>query len=453
MAKKVTAAPLTWQVFVSSTARDFRTYRRQIQDVLMRRAETACFLSEDWKGGYDNTVRKCRDMVNQADGFILLLGRWYGSMPPVKNAPEKSITHMEFEWAWQRWGTADPRPLAVLEAEPGSPADRALTKLAKELLNDSPSDFQKKHPALLKTFHRQVKDSWKRVRYFQDTQDARELAVVCCLDWQKATALEEARKAGKSGAGCGSSLSDEQLGRLGRDSQTSAVELVLSELKASPSPAAAFLVSAEEQAGRRAFLVYLASSGLFDGEPRWSRPDPAMPDLALMMASITRALGLDVSRITSPGDLAGAVAEELREQPLLLFIERVPDGIAAFHAGFWQPFLAELNARQKGIPENRLIVVIGDYSGAAAPGPPYLCGPDFDNQSPDYNKLLLLPRFEPFRKSDVVRWLERMKVEPATRAGIIENVLHDGAGKADGTPLLVFDRLRDQDLRMAAEES
>jgi len=35
---------------------------RQVQEVLLRKAECACFLSEDCVGGYDATVEKCRTL-------------------------------------------------------------------------------------------------------------------------------------------------------------------------------------------------------------------------------------------------------------------------------------------------------------------------------------------------------------------------------------------------------
>ena len=110
-------------VFLSSTIGDYEAYRREVQDVLLKKAECACFLSEDWIGGYDATVQKCRDRVCQCGGFILLLGYWYGSIPPGK---DKSITHLEFEWALDRW-KGDPFPkMALLKPLRGKKADDDL---------------------------------------------------------------------------------------------------------------------------------------------------------------------------------------------------------------------------------------------------------------------------------------------------------------------------------------
>src|SRR6516165_7506739 len=110
-------------IFLSSTIGDYESFRREVQDVLLKKAECACFLSEDWIGGYDETVQKCRDRVQQSGGFILLLGYWYGSIPPGK---DKSITHLEFEWALERWKGQPFPKMAVLKPKQGMEADGKL---------------------------------------------------------------------------------------------------------------------------------------------------------------------------------------------------------------------------------------------------------------------------------------------------------------------------------------
>ena len=57
-------------IFLSSTIGDYEDLRRQVQDVLLKKAECACFLSEDWVGGYDATVTKCQQRVKDSGGFI-----------------------------------------------------------------------------------------------------------------------------------------------------------------------------------------------------------------------------------------------------------------------------------------------------------------------------------------------------------------------------------------------
>src|SRR5262245_7763040 len=121
------AAELSPQrVFVSSTVRDLQAYRRAIRAVAHRRAATQCLLSEeDWPAGYDDTVKKCLREIDASHGFLLIIGHWYGSIPP---GADRSITHIEFDAAFERWKSADPRPMAVMRPEAGSSADRELLK-------------------------------------------------------------------------------------------------------------------------------------------------------------------------------------------------------------------------------------------------------------------------------------------------------------------------------------
>jgi hypothetical protein len=50
-------------VFVSSTCKDMEAYRRAVEDAVTRKAQVGCFLSEDWTGGFDDVVQKCKDRV------------------------------------------------------------------------------------------------------------------------------------------------------------------------------------------------------------------------------------------------------------------------------------------------------------------------------------------------------------------------------------------------------
>jgi len=62
-------------LFLSSTVKDFKDYRRVVRDVCQHWAESACLLSEeDWLGGYDDTVAKCLKRVQDANAFMLLIG-------------------------------------------------------------------------------------------------------------------------------------------------------------------------------------------------------------------------------------------------------------------------------------------------------------------------------------------------------------------------------------------
>ena len=131
-----------WNLFLSSTVRDLGEYRRAVRDACRSKAETACFLSEDdWSGGYDDTVAKCLSRVREADAFLLLVGHWYGSVPP---GYDRSITHIEFDNALAKWRASQNPPLAVMMPAHGSLADKKLraaaSKIPPHLTQDSRRD-------------------------------------------------------------------------------------------------------------------------------------------------------------------------------------------------------------------------------------------------------------------------------------------------------------------------
>jgi hypothetical protein len=56
MPSPIGAPPASWNVFLSSTVKDLKIYRRNIREACRKRAQTLCLPSEeDWAGGYDET--------------------------------------------------------------------------------------------------------------------------------------------------------------------------------------------------------------------------------------------------------------------------------------------------------------------------------------------------------------------------------------------------------------
>lgn len=64
----VSAQPVSCEVFVSSTIDDLKSDRQAVQKML-RKAEVVVRLSEEWGGGWDDTVQKCRDRVMGSQRF------------------------------------------------------------------------------------------------------------------------------------------------------------------------------------------------------------------------------------------------------------------------------------------------------------------------------------------------------------------------------------------------
>jgi hypothetical protein len=448
-------AETAWQVFLSSTIRDLESYRRGVQDALLTKAEVAVFLSEDWPGGYDDTVAKCRARVEGSHGFFLLMGYWYGSIPP---GFEKSITHLELEWALGKWGREEFPPLAVFSPTPQSPAEKELRDAAAPLL-PAGDEERKRHDGLLDAFRAQVTGSWRTVRSFKDQQDLREHAIVSCLIWKRKT-FAAATRAEAATASPGFRLAEEDFGSLGRKKQLDAVDEVLVELSAHPEePAVCLLVSGNEDAGQRAFLAHLVTTVSFrHGRPAQpGRPLSGSYGTDILTAWATQSLGLTGGgEVKSPAELAERVAAELKRQPLALVLDqihRMNGGVAAFQDTFWKPFYDRLKELRAGQPiPHRLIAVVAEHTGDSATWRGAACGPDFEEEPADFSKLALLPALEPFKQKDLLRWLGEIEVPEERRLAIAGRVLTNSQGQPDPTPLRVFERLRGEDLRPEDED-
>jgi hypothetical protein len=445
----------TWQIFVSSTIRDLESYRRAIQEVLLKKAEVAVFLSEDWPGGYDETVAKCRARVESSHGFFLIMGYWYGSIPP---GLKKSITNLELDWALGKWGKHEFPPLAVFSPAPHSPADKELRAAAALLLPKGEVE-RKQHDSLLEAFRSQVAGSWRTVRSFKDQQDLREYTLVSCLIWKGQT-FQAAMRGALARTSSDFRLPEEAFGALGRKKQLDLVDDILDELAAHPEePAVCLLLSGGEDAGQRAFLAHLVTTTAFrKGRPvKPGRPPLDSYDAEVLSAWAIRDLGLPGNAESrSPTELAERVAAELKRQPLAIVLDqvhRMNGGVTAFRETFWKPFydrLKELRAAQP-IP-HRLIAVVGEYIGGASAWGGAINRPDFEEESMDFSKLALLPPLESFRQKDLLRWLADLEVPESRRLAIAQRVLKDSQGQPDPTPLRVFERLRGEDLRPKEED-
>jgi len=446
-----------WQVFLSSTITDFESYRREVQEVLLTKAETVVFLSEDWPGGYDDTVKKCRARVEGSSGFFLMMGYWYGSIP---TGCDKSITHFEFEWALGKWGQQPFPPLAVFMPKPQSSADKELREAARTLIEGKKDLDPQKHEALLETFRTAVMGSWRTVRSFEDIHDLREYALASCLMWKGQTPQAAAARGNVEGSPSGSKLTEEQLGLLGREKQFDAARRVLSSIEASPDiPAGCLLVSGPEDAGHRAFVAALLKTKSFRAirPAKLGRPGSTSYDTELVTQWVAKVLGLPGSTdLKGPGELAERVVEELKRQPLCFALDQVnrfPGGVPAFRDSFWQPFYDRLKElREVRLVSNQLVAIVAEYTSDSSGWATAVCEPDAAGEAGDPSKLLLLPSLASFTKGDVLLWLAEIGVPKDRRAQVAKNVLLDGKGESDPTPLRVFDRLRGENLQPEDDE-
>ncbi len=66
----------TFQVFLSSTVKDLETYRSEVQDVLIGKAQIACFPSEEWTASYGSVLTMVRKRLSDSNGYFLIAGYW-----------------------------------------------------------------------------------------------------------------------------------------------------------------------------------------------------------------------------------------------------------------------------------------------------------------------------------------------------------------------------------------
>jgi hypothetical protein len=452
-------APSTWSVFLSSTVRDFEEFRREVQIALLKKAEAACFLSEDWLGGYNDTVETCKSRVLKANGFFLLLGYWYGSIPPGR---KRSIIHLEFEWAKKRWKHLKFPPVAVMVPKVPSEAEQKLKHAAGIILKDKVKKKEideARHGILLEGFHATVKDTWRTCIPFEDKHDLRENVIVKCLEWKGQTPMAAAHRKIVTEAivPTDSQVKDEQLGQLGRQPQFDAIESVLAVVADHADvPAVAMNVYGDQDAGQRAFLSRLIKTTLKSHYPRsrlnrlpLSHNDPVvLTSWVAGQLGIARGIGTQ-----NPEQLAERVGAELQRQPLYFVLDRIADlagGVQTFRETFWAPFYEKLRAlRADRKFDNRLIAVVVDYSGDETGWQSATCAWDAEEHMIDYSRLLLIPKLGAFRRIDVLKWLREMEVpdKPTGRRKVlVDRALKNDHDVEDPVPIRVFGRLKGETL-------
>lgn len=450
----LSTGPGALEVFLSSTIEDFKKYRLAAQNAL-KDAEISCFLPKNWVTAHVSVMQECRERVQRANAFLLLLGHWYGSIPPDS---QKSITHMEYDWACERWATQGKRPIAVFRPQLGSKADQELKQAAEKILQVTKVS-KRKHENRLKVFRNEVINTWNIVHDFKDRQDLL-LRLVAFCSYCRVTPLAAAQSKRQDDEKFKVKPvpADEKLGLLGRKQQFDTVDAVFTNLALQPTtPSCAFLVSGNEDAGHRVFLQQLLqTSTLLRSRPtRLGRPPHDQYDVAVLISWVAKVLGLAGSGpVLTLQDLAQRIAAELKHQPLCFALDqvhRLSGGVLAFQQHFWLPLYDLLReARAQFHNGHRLFVIVADYTDDTEPWKDAICEPTLADTPIDYQRLLLLPRLTNFSKTDVARWLmdvRGMKDDGSGRLGqVVENVLCNVRGEPDPTPLRVFQRLQDENL-------
>jgi hypothetical protein len=452
--------PVAWNVFLSSTVRDLKAYRLAIRTACRRHAQTTCLLSEeDWGGGYQDTVAKCLQQLAGSHGYLLVIGHWYGSIPPPGALPagidpdSRSITHLEFDAAISQWRQANPRPMAVMAPAPGRRADKLLKAEARKILTAEGIN-ESEHAAALERFRQAVTADWKTVDQFEDKSDLLQLVVSRCLGFKGYTPSAAAAGTVRvPTTAVVSQVSDAQLGALGREPQLSAAKTLIAGLAARPDvPAVAMVVSGDQDAGQRALLLRLIDTVLKKYMPRREPSTlPVQCDTAAVVTWIGQSLGLPPLTAATPQSLAQAIAAELKRQPLMFAIDRIgdlADGVNTFRQDVWVPLYQELHGlRARDRFTNRLVAMVADYSGDAST---FAASSTVDANPADGTLLRLLPVLGKVMRQDLFEWFDELDVPDdaaGRRAALADRVMKD----SKGVPLRAFNRLRGEVLWPAGD--
>jgi hypothetical protein len=440
------------QVFLSSTIRDLKDLREDLAKRLAK-FQIRCFRSEEDCGGHQTVVDYCRWHLNDSDGYILLLGLWYGWIPPTC---DRSITQLEYEWALDKWQASGNAPLLVLNPTAGAPLWIDLQKraqaLATEALDNDPGWDAAGHDSKLTAFRKKVTNG-RVVAPVETESDLRDAAIAYGNMWKGMT---------PQAAACGviqvtrtgTRIEDVQLGSLGREPHARALKKAINQLRLFPrAPALACLAYGSDQAGQKALAAWLLGhpDKILSGRPT-TLVRPPVDNFTAENLTIAIAQSLGFSART-PVDLAALAAARLAEQPLHFLLDHVNHiGVVAFQEQFWIPFYRAVLDHHGAKPlAHRLSAVVFSYKASEGDPSPAVTGAI--RSAADYERLLLLPKLEDLSLSDVIDWLAAMDVPddpPGYSLQLAQRVLMDADGNPDPTPLHVYDRLRGEDLKLGA---
>lgn len=455
----------TLTVFVSSTIGDLGDYRNQVQDVLLRKAQVVCFLSEDWINEHGPTLQKCRDELTKAQGYIGIFGYWYGTVLP---GHKQSITHLEYKWALEKLRREN-FPIAIFRPKSASQAERKLKDKAALLIPTGKAK-KKQHDIRLRAFREEVEKKGWMITPFKNLNDLLQSVIVTGMLWKKLGPLEAATGAVQVSERQTTSrtVTDEEWGLLGRADHLAVFGRILSRVDLYPDvPAVAMLVHGDEDSGQRVFLFQLlASKKLRNARaPRkaWGRPQLEQYDVKALVQWVGDVLGVFPKGRESGSieELAELIHQELLQQQLVFVLDqvwRLSGGLTTWYEKFWQPLfarLAELRLQNKQQNQHRLVAIVVDYEDQSAFDDDKSSKQSESVTADDYARLWLLPVLRDISPGDLADWFDELDIQDdatGRRATLASLALKNAKGEIDGTPSRVFERLKQSSLWINGEE-
>ncbi|TVT55927.1 MAG: DUF4062 domain-containing protein [Azoarcus sp. PHD] len=428
-------------IFLSATAKDCKAYRESVRDFVQSNLPAAkIYLQEDWAEGGHFVVDVCKARVVESDGYFGLFGFRYGWIPP---GFQYSITELEFRWAEAKWGKGE-APVFILLPEAGSPAEAHLREAAKAQTELEPPDLAALDDANQTRFLQTVK-AWaadgRIMVFYRDRLELMGKALSSIQNWNL-TLLRQALAGRRQASG---DIPLAELGRIGRDTQRTALVDALEDFRADRGErAAAFLVHGLENHGQREFAEFLNA---WDDEWEDAQPicgQPADTDSADALIRWTCGqLGTPMIDRAAIPELAQTLAVRLRRGPVIVILRSIghrQERLTRFIEGFWCPLRKALAAQDCG--GGRLYWFLIDHCPLPQPAPEGVTAAEADAGTADYDDLLALPALGDISAGQVRKWLKELRKS----AGItLDEPRRDEiaalATTPDGNPSDVYNRL------------
>jgi hypothetical protein len=442
-------------IFLSGTAKDCDVYRRELKDALQNGVPVIVHLQEDWAEAATLTVDVCKNKIVSQDGYIGLFGYRHGWQPwlPIS---EKSITHLEWEFALEHWSSSSPHPpIFIFLPSPGEEAHRELKRWADEVLEQDYPHSEAERQASLKrqeNFLNEVRNWAKNrlINYYKTAQELREKGIASLNHWNRDIWKHAAQGRGRTRP----LISEAELGAIGRNEQLQALARILSRLRQQQREvSAAFVVHGEKNHGQRQFANFLSEWTEWHEDDyifRPSRPDrPEDPNhLARWVCEL---LGQPVTLADAMDILVATLADRLHEGNVVVLLEplgKAPDRWVHFLAGFWKPLRQRLGQAIRQNPKGRFIFFVVDEQPCPTDQPllfsPPPSHPPEAALALDTAQLIPLPELGPLHQNDIMNWLERKTPNlngETIRYEQIEQISRE-VTQAGGMPVCVYERLQ-----------
>lgn len=436
-------------VFVGSTVKDLGEHRDNVHNALMKKGVAAFLNEEHWNVSFRSVETECRDRLAASDGYLGIFAHWHGWVP---EGQDRSITALEFEWAFARWGEKALCHMAVFMPEDGCDEDRKLCIIADKLHLDEFSDnlSRNKHRRRHEEFLRDVCQYGRAINRFDSIPDLRERAIIVVSQWREE--VLEASRNSSSPHPPATLWSNIDLGRLGRWKQKECLIPLINRFgPMTEMPAFCVVISGPSGHGHDVCLEYLVSAQAAKlGRVRAVTPPGDRYDVPALVRQMANCLELP-GNVGTVAELAAAVAPLLENNRLVLTLERLfslNGGLAVFQERFWAPFVEALTAETRRYRKPKKMIMFVTDVGVTEPEIGISCEDALHRVHVDPTRPITLPRLTPIVDSDVRRWLAEVGCadDDDVRDNAVKVALTGDDGQPDGTPALVYLRLAKLDL-------